>query len=125
MVTPGAPTNVSATSSPSTTTTGSATVTWTAPVLATGTSPITSYDVVVSSGGVVTQTITGIARTATSRTVTGLANGTTYTFQVRANNVFGHGTLSAPSNAVTPQAPQPRLQLPQALRLLPATPVRT
>jgi Ca2+-binding RTX toxin-like protein len=101
--TPPAPTNVAATTSPSTTTTGSATVTWTAPVLPAGTSPITSYDVVVSSGGVVTQTITGIARTATSRVVNNLVTGRTYTFQVRANNLFGNGTLSAPSNAVTPQ----------------------
>ncbi len=100
---PPAPTNVVATTTPSASATGSATVTWTAPVLAAGTSPITSYDVVVSSGGAVTQTITGIARAATSRVVNNLANGTTYTFQVRANNAFGAGPLSAPSNAVTPQ----------------------
>ena len=100
---PTAPTNVAATTTPSAAATGSATVTWTAPVLPAGTSPITSYDVVVSSAGAVTQTITGIARTATSRTVTGLVNGRTYTFQVRANNLFGASPLSAPSNAVTPQ----------------------
>jgi hypothetical protein len=100
---PPAPTNVAATTTPSAAATGTATVTWTAPVLAVGTSPITSYDVVVSSGGVVTQTITGIARTATSRVVTGLITARPYTFQVRANNLFGAGPLSAPSNAVTPQ----------------------
>ena len=102
IATPGAPTNVTATTTPSTTTTGSGTVTWTAPVLAAGVSPITTYDVLVSTGGVVTQTITGIARTATSRTVT-LLLGQSYTFQVRANNLFGAGTLSAPSNAIIPQ----------------------
>ena len=58
----------------------------------------------VTSSGVVTQTITGIARTATSRVVTGLVAGRSYTFQVRANNLFGPGALSAASNAVTPQA---------------------
>ncbi len=101
VATPSAPTNVSA----ATTAAGSATVTWTAPVLAAGVSPVTSYDVLVSSGGAVTQTITGVAATATSRAVTGLVNGTTYTFQVRANNVFGPSAPSTPSNAVTPQAP--------------------
>ncbi|WP_082553359.1 peroxidase family protein [Phycicoccus sp. Root101] len=99
---PPAPTNVAATTTPSAAATGSATVTWTAPVLPAGTSPITSYDIVVSSNGVVTQTITGIARTAVSRVVTGLVTNRPYTFQVRANNLFGAGPLSAPSNAVTP-----------------------
>ncbi|GAA2738938.1 hypothetical protein GCM10009867_32800 [Pedococcus aerophilus] len=99
---PPAPTNVAATTTPSASITGSATVTWTAPVLPAGTSPITSYDIVVSSGGAITQTVTGIARTATSRTVTGLVTGRSYTFQVRANNLFGSGPLSAASNAVTP-----------------------
>lgn len=37
--------------------------------------------------------------------VTGLTNGQPYTFQVRALNTIGAGTLSAPSNAVTPVAP--------------------
>ena len=44
-----------------------------------------------------------MARTATSGTVTGLVNGTTYTLQVRAVNAFGPGALSAASNAVTPK----------------------
>jgi hypothetical protein len=82
---------------------GAATVTWTAPA-ANGSSAITGYEIVASVGGVVDRTITGIARTATSRTVTGLTNGTTYTFQVRALNQFGAGPLSAASNPVTPAA---------------------
>ncbi len=100
--TPAAPTIGTATASSGATTTGTATVTWTAPV-ANGGPAITGYELVVSSGGTVVNTITGIARTATSRTVTGLVNGRAYTFQVRAVNLFGPGALSAPSNEVTPR----------------------
>ena len=107
VATPSAPTNVSAALVSTTTTTASASVSWTAPVLAAGVSPITTYNLLVSTGGVVSQTITGIARTATSSTVTGLARGTTYTFQVQANNLFGAGALSTPSNAVTPPQTAP------------------
>ena len=41
---------------------------------------------------------------ATSTTVTGLTNGTTYTFKVTAINAIGTGPDSAASNAVTPRA---------------------
>ena len=49
---------------------------------------------------------------ATSATVTGLTNGTTYTFTVTATNSVGPGPASAPSNAVTPTgaAPAPGLR---------------
>jgi Ca2+-binding RTX toxin-like protein len=80
-------------------TTGSVTANWTAPV-ANGGPAITTYELVVNSGGSVVRTVTGIARTATSRTVTGLPLGT-YTVQVRALNQFGAGPLSAESNLVT------------------------
>ena len=90
---------------------GSATVTWTAPA-AGGAPAVTGYEVVVNAGGSVVRTVTGIAPTATSLTVTGLTNGTTYTLQVRAVNLFGAGPLSAQSNPVTPVAPVTVLGVP-------------
>src|SRR5262249_30848016 len=42
----------------------------------------------------------------TQTTVTGLANGTTYTFKVAAKNAAGTGPASTDSNAVTPAAPR-------------------
>ncbi len=79
---------------------GSATVNWTAPP-SDGSPAVSSYEIVVSDGRV----ITGIPSAVTSRVVSGLTNGTAYTFQVRAVNVIGAGPLSAASNAVTPSAP--------------------
>jgi Ca2+-binding RTX toxin-like protein len=98
---PGAPTIGVATASAAATATGSVTVNWTAPA-ANGGPAITTFDIVLSSGGTVVRTVTGIPRTAVTRTITALTNGTTYTAQVRALNAFGTGPLSAPSNAVTP-----------------------
>ena len=93
---PGAPTGVSASAG-----NGSASVTWTAP--SDGGSPITSYTVTPYVAGVPQQatTVTGNPP-ATSATVTGLTNGTSYTFTVSATNAVGTGQASAPSNAVTP-----------------------
>ena len=78
----------------------SATVTWTAPA-DNGSPPVTGYEIVVSNGTVIPDIPAG----TTSRVVTGLTNGTAYTFRVRARNVIGVGVLSAPSNSVTPAAP--------------------
>jgi uncharacterized repeat protein (TIGR01451 family) len=97
---PGAPTGPTATAADS-----QAAVFWTAPT-SNGNATITSYTVTARIGGVATtntaQTPNG---TTTSALVTGLTNGTTYTFTVRANNIKGAGPESAPSNAVTPTRP--------------------
>ncbi len=78
-----------------------ATVRWTTPA-AVSVLPITSYEIVVNSGGSVVRTITGVSAAVRAFLVTGLTNGTSYTFQVRAVNAVGVGALSAQSNAVTP-----------------------
>ena len=90
---PGAPTAVAATRGDTT-----ATVSWAAP--ATNGSPVTSYTLTGTPGGV-TRTVPG---DVTSTTVTGLTNGTSYTFTVTATNAVGTSPASAPSNAVTPVA---------------------
>ena len=90
---PGAPTAVSATAS-----NGEAIVSFTAPA-SNGGSPITSYTVRSNPGNF---TATG---TSSPVTVTGLTNGTSYTFTVAATNSAGTSVASAPSTAVTPFAP--------------------
>ncbi|CUU59674.1 conserved repeat domain-containing protein [Parafrankia irregularis] len=76
----------------------SATLTWSTP--ANNSSPITGYVVTPFINGVAQapQTFTG---TATTRTVTGLTGGTTYTFTVAAVNAAGTGPASAISSPVT------------------------
>lgn len=75
-----------------------ASVSWTAPSFNGGT-PIASYNVTSTPGGIVT-TVQG---TSTSATVIGLTNGTAYTFAVTAVNAVG-ASVSAASNSVTPAA---------------------
>jgi alpha-tubulin suppressor-like RCC1 family protein len=67
------------------------------PPTQTGGSPITSYTVTANPGNI---TATG---TNSPITITGLANGTAYTFSVSANNVAGAGP-AAVSDAMTPVA---------------------
>jgi Ca2+-binding RTX toxin-like protein len=80
----------------------SATVNWTSSAAI---PPITSFTITVRTGETVTQTIPNVAATATSRAVTGLTNGTPYTFTVKAVNAAGTGPESARSNIVTPNGP--------------------
>jgi serine protease len=95
--TPGAPTGATATSG-----NGQATVSWTAPK-DDGGLPIVGY-LVIANGGEALAITEGAETTAT---VTGLTNGTSYTFTVIAfNEGVNDGSLeSAASNAVTPSGP--------------------
>jgi hypothetical protein len=87
---PGAPTGVTASAG-----NAQATVSFTAPA-SNGGSPITSYTVTSTPGG--------ISQDGASSpiVVTGLKNGTAYTFTVKATNAAGTGVASSPSNKVTP-----------------------
>ncbi len=92
---PGQVTNVSATAG-----VGQATVNWTPPANDGG-SAITSYRITPYIGANA-QTPTTVSAPASSKTITGLTGGTTYTFTVTAINSVGPGQESAPSNATTP-----------------------
>ena len=87
---PGSPTGVSAFAG-----NAQATVTFSAPA-SNGGSAVIKYAVTASPGGI---TATGIGR---SIIVSGLTNGTAYTFTVTATNKIGTGPASSPSNSVTP-----------------------
>ncbi len=94
---PGAPTGLTGTAG-----NGSVNLSWTAPG-SDGGSAITGYRITPNIGGTAqTPILTG--STATSRAVTGLTNGTTYTFTVAAINAAGTGPESAASAALTPSA---------------------
>lgn len=89
---PGAPTIGTATAGNT-----SASITFTAPA-SNGGAAITGYTVTSSPGG-----ITGTGASSPI-TVSGLTNGTAYTFSVTATNSVGTGPASAASNSVTPSA---------------------
>lgn len=87
---PGAPTAVVATAGP-----GLASVAFTAPASSSG-AVITGYTVTASPGGA------SASGTASPIVVSGLSNGTAYTFTVRANSSAGSGPASTPSSPVVP-----------------------
>jgi hypothetical protein len=89
---PGAPTNVTPTAGNE-----EAAVSFAAPA-DNGGSTITGYTVTSNPGNKIATGISGPI------TVTGLTNGTTYTFTVTATNAAGTGAPSAASSAVTPHA---------------------
>lgn len=92
-VVPGAPTIGTAT--PGNT---NASITFSAPTFDGG-SPITLYTATSTPG-----TFTGTSATSPI-TVTGLSNGTPYTFKVKATNSVGTGPESSASNSATPYVP--------------------
>lgn len=91
---PGAPVIGTATAAP-----GQATVAFSAPAQD-GNSPILDYTVTSSPGGI---TATG---SGSPLVVTGLTDGTSYTFTVTARNAIGTSQPSGASNAATPQQGQ-------------------
>jgi len=93
ILTPGAPTIGTASAG-----NGSASVTFTAPSNIGG-SAITGYIITSSPGG-----FTGTG-SSSPITVSGLSNGTAYTFTVAAINAFGTGRSSTASNSATPSNP--------------------
>lgn len=91
----GAPTSVVASPGKA-----SATVSWRAPT-ATGSFAVSSYEVTSSPEGVT------CISTVTECVLTGLTNGTSYTFVVRALTGAGWGAYSVASNAVVPRGDDP------------------
>jgi Fibronectin type III domain len=89
---------------------GSAVIDWTAPA-----DNGCAIDQYVITTGTTSKTLTVTASTPTRYIFTGLANGTSYTFTVKAHNCVGFGPLTGPSNAVIPAAVPP----------VPPTPVAT
>lgn len=90
---PHAPKNVKATTG-----NAQATITFDIP-LQDGGSPITEYEVTASPGNI------QVKGASSPITITGLTNGTSYTFTVKAINAVGSSLASTPSNAVTPALP--------------------
>jgi len=78
-----------------------ASVSWIAPTR-NGGQPITSYTVQTLIGGLPTGINATIPAPATNLFISGLTNGTAYTFNVYATNAVGNSAESAQSNAVTP-----------------------
>ena len=94
---PDPPTAIAAVPGP-----GLATVSWSAPAWDGG-SRVTAYTVTVYKGSTIAQVVlVGGSPTPETAIITGLANGTSYTFYVSATNQVGTGSLSLPSTSVAP-----------------------
>ncbi|NDG26016.1 MAG: fibronectin type III domain-containing protein, partial [Proteobacteria bacterium] len=93
---PGAPTGVSGTSGNT-----QVILSWNAPA-SNGGALITDYAIHYSTNGTTWIPFTDGESTNTTTVVTGLANGTEYTFKVAAINAAGTGSFSSPSLGVTP-----------------------
>ncbi|HEY5110962.1 MAG TPA: fibronectin type III domain-containing protein, partial [Acidimicrobiales bacterium] len=93
---PNAPTGVAGTSNAN----AQSLVTWVAP--ANGGATITGYSLQYSSNGGTSWTNATSSAGGTSYTVTGLTNGTAYTFEVAATNAAGTGSFSSASSSATP-----------------------
>ena len=96
LVPPSAPIGVVASAA-----TKQALVSWSAPGNDGGGS-LTGYTVTPYVGGTA-QTPVEVSASATSTTVSGLTNGTTYTFKVTASNAYGTSPPSGASNEIVPQ----------------------
>ena len=92
---PDSPTSVSATDGED----ASTTVSWTAPV-SDGGSAITEYNATTESGQTCTSNVTECR-------ITGLTNGSAYTFTVTASNEIGTSAPSSASASITPTSPIP------------------
>ena len=93
---PGAPTGVSATSGAD----ASSVVSWSAPS-SNGGSALTGYTATSSNG------LSCSTTTLLTCSITGLTNGTAYTFTVKAINVIGQSDASSASSAATPAGATP------------------
>ena len=82
---------------------GSVTLTWKAPIIVGPTSPVTGYRVQYSSNnGSTWVSAPDVSAPATNTIVNGLANGTGYTFRVKATSYAGDGPWSATTGIITP-----------------------
>ncbi|GAB3469277.1 cell wall-binding repeat-containing protein [Kineococcus endophyticus] len=99
---------------------GKAVVTWKPAAAATGAgaaaAAVTGYVVTPVKDGVPGTPVTFAATQSSTQVLTGLANGSKYTFTVAAKNSFGTGADSTASTAVTPYATvrKPVLDVPQS-----------